>query len=114
MGKAILTPIDNPEKVVKASNCLMSDGVTSVEGAFPEMRTFSIPSTTIGSTTYTEIETNLPDNIGSKCLCGIYVSVSVDAIVCGFSSYTNSVRLTLYNSAPVSQTFVGVVRAIYL
>lgn len=31
MGKAILTPIDNPEKVVKASNCLMSDGQTSVE-----------------------------------------------------------------------------------
>lgn len=31
MGKAILTPIDNPEKVVKASNCMMSDGQTSVE-----------------------------------------------------------------------------------
>ena len=98
----------------KAKNVLFSDGVTSVEGAFPEMRTFSIPSTTIGSTTYTEIETNLPDQIGTKHLCGTYVSVSVDAIVCGFSAYTNSVRLTLYNSAPVQQTFSGVVRAIYL
>lgn len=33
MGKAILTPIDNPEKVVKASNCIMSDEQTSVEDA---------------------------------------------------------------------------------
>ena len=31
MGKAILTPIDNPEKVVKASNCYLSDGTTDVE-----------------------------------------------------------------------------------
>lgn len=31
MGKAILTPIDNPEKIVKASNVFMSDGMTSVE-----------------------------------------------------------------------------------
>ena len=33
MGKAVLTPIDNPEKVVKASNCMMSDGQTDVETA---------------------------------------------------------------------------------
>lgn len=37
MGKAILTPIDNPEKVVKASNCMMSDGVTDVETAINKM-----------------------------------------------------------------------------
>ena len=36
MGKAILTPIDNPEKVVKASNCMMSDGTTSVEDVIGE------------------------------------------------------------------------------
>lgn len=33
MGKGIVVPIDNPEKVVKASNCKMSDGQTSVEDA---------------------------------------------------------------------------------
>ena len=32
MGKAILTPIDNPEKVVKASNCKL-DGGGNVEDA---------------------------------------------------------------------------------
>lgn len=39
MGKAILTPIDNPEKVVKASNSLMSDGTTNVESAIGTINT---------------------------------------------------------------------------
>lgn len=100
--------------ITKAKNVIFSDGVKNVEDAFPEMRSFSIPSTTIYANSYTEIETNLPDNIDSKYLCGVYVSIGVDAIVSGFSAYTGTVRLTLYNSASVSQTFIGVVRAIYV
>ena len=52
MGKAILTPIDNPEKVVKASNCLMSDGQTSVEEMLNQG---SVSVTADGTKTYSQV-----------------------------------------------------------
>ena len=38
MGKPTIIPIDNPEKVAKASNVYLSDGVTSVEDAMPKKK----------------------------------------------------------------------------
>ena len=53
MGKAALIPIDNPEKVVKASNCIMGDGTTSVEDALNYSTTEHVVGEWIdGSTLY--------------------------------------------------------------
>ena len=93
MGKAILTPIDNPEKVVKASNCIMSDGVTSVESAL-NATTANTKQSLGNISTYTPTKDGYLKVATNNSTSGAYVYISdatsgmVLAVCNGFNANT--------------------------
>ena len=82
MGKAALIPIDNPEKKVKASNCLMSDGQTSVQ----DMLTWKPLSSQRGTSTialpanWNEISVSAMITTGSSACVGRLTKQQFDDI----------------------------------
>ncbi len=106
MGKAILTPIDNPEKVVKASKCMMSDGQTSV-GDILTRKTLS-ESVTINANSSTTIEIT---KVNALAIAGIYPSINYTEI-CGFRVSGTSIFINLRN--PSSSAITPTVYVDYL
>ena len=122
MGKATIVPIDNPEKKVKASNCMMSDGQTSAEDAINgvvkvKVKT-NISAQVATANSYVSINYDLPDNM-TTYLGSIVVVRSINA---NWAFTTGQVDMHLYNpsmhdirfTASIAQTYTVDVLTFYI
>lgn len=99
MGKAILTPIDNPEKVVKASNCIKEDGET-VEHALSKHYDYANAGSLINFTS-TKTHTATQD-----CLFSFY-AVAQGAVNAFIKINNTNVMDALYMAGLTSSQYVS-------
>lgn len=103
MGKAILTPIDNPEKVVKASNCIMSDDATDVE-------TY-ITQKSVGQSNYVELTVN----VEYTCPCDGYFQLNATATSNRYVyGYVNDALLVVATTSVSANTLGYTINSIFV
>lgn len=103
MGKAIVVPIDNPEKVVKASNCLMNDGATSIETYVTEKG--------VEQTNYVELTVN----VEYTCPCDGYFQLNATATSNRYVyGYVNNVLLVAATTSVSANSLGYTINAIFV
>ena len=71
--------------------------------------------TIVGANSYNEINTTVPLTIDDKKIMGTTFICNLDAIVCSFSTSAYAgLKLTVANTAPLSQAPDIIIRAIYI